>query len=113
MMVFRSRLFDPLARQIDGVTIAAPLVQSAGVLPGRSEVVAILGIDPAVDQAIRVYDLAQGRFLKRSGEVLISAAYATERDLQIGPGAMTRCSARPSRRPSRWWARWRRRAWLA
>jgi ABC-type lipoprotein release transport system permease subunit len=50
-----------LARQIDGIAIAAPLVQAAGVLPGRSEVVAIFGIDPAVDQAIRVYDLAQGR----------------------------------------------------
>ncbi len=80
---FRSRILT-LARQIDGVAIAAPLVQAAGVLPGRSEVVAILGIDPAVDQAIRVYDLAQGRFLKRSGEVLISAAYATERALHIG-----------------------------
>ena len=80
---FRPRILT-LTRQIDGIAIAAPLVQAAGVLPGRSEVVAIFGIDPAVDQAIRVYDLAQGRFLQRSGEALLSAAYTRERDFQIG-----------------------------
>ncbi len=72
-----------IARTVPGVAVAAPLVQAVGVLPDRSEPLAVIGIDPKIDQAIRGYNLAQGRFLNRSGEVLLAQSYAGERGLHL------------------------------
>ncbi len=72
-----------ITRRIDGVSTAAPLAQASGVLAGQSEPLAILGIDPATDRAVRTYRLTAGRFLNRSGEVILTEAYARERDIDI------------------------------
>ena len=72
------------ARQTPGVELAAPLVQTVGVLAGHSEPLAIFGIDPQLDRVIRSYVLAQGDFIQRSGDALVTEAYAHERSIQIG-----------------------------
>ncbi len=72
-----------IARRVADVEVAAPLVQTVGVLPDRSEPLMIFGIDPQIDQAIHVYQLVEGRWPTRSGEALFSAAYARERDLHL------------------------------
>ncbi len=74
-----------IARTVPGVAVAvaAPLVQAVGVLPDRSEPLVVMGIDPKFDQAIRAYNLAQGRFLNRLGEVLLGQSYAAERGLHL------------------------------
>ncbi|HEY4689516.1 MAG TPA: FtsX-like permease family protein [Anaerolineae bacterium] len=73
-----------IARGTEGVSIAAPLAQAVGVLAGRAEPLAILGVDPAVDRDVRTYHLAEGRFLGGSSEVLLAEAYAHEQNIRVG-----------------------------
>ena len=79
---FRARSLT-LVRQIEGVELAAPLVQTVGVLPDRSEPLAVFGVDPQADQNIHVYRFTAGRLPNRSGEAALTASYAHERDLQL------------------------------
>ncbi|CAG0932317.1 Macrolide export ATP-binding/permease protein MacB [Thermoflexales bacterium] len=72
-----------IVRRVPGIEVAAPLVQTVGVLPERSEPLAIFGVDFHVDRSIHIYRLAAGRWPRRSGEALLSAAYARERAVQL------------------------------
>ena len=72
------------ARAAEGVALAAPLAQSGAVLPGESEPLAILGIDPKIDREVRAYTLSEGRFLDRPGSVLLTDRYAREKGISLG-----------------------------
>ncbi len=73
-----------LARLTEGVAAAAPFVQTGGVLLGETQPLAFLGIDPAVDQQVRAYDIAAGHFLNRAGGVLLSQRYAADHNVRVG-----------------------------
>ncbi|MCC7207217.1 MAG: FtsX-like permease family protein, partial [Anaerolineae bacterium] len=71
-------------RAVEGVTLAAPLVQSGVMLAGQPELLAVFGIDPALDRDMRAYRLARGDFLSGPGRVLLGDAYAAEKGLEPG-----------------------------
>ena len=71
-------------RAAEGVALAAPLTQSGAVLPGETEPLAILGVDPKIDRQVRTYALIEGRFLDRPGSVLLTGRYAREKGISIG-----------------------------
>ncbi len=71
-------------RAAEGVALVAPLVQSGGALPGETEPLAILGVDPKIDREVRAYALIEGRFLDRPGGVLLTGRYAREKDISLG-----------------------------
>ncbi|HEX2766402.1 MAG TPA: ABC transporter permease, partial [Candidatus Limnocylindria bacterium] len=79
-------------RSVEGVEAAAPVSQRQLLVttaPGADEQVftlLVLGIDPAVDAAVRPPRLRQGEPLGTSGapEVLVPAAWAAEHDLGVG-----------------------------
>jgi putative ABC transport system permease protein len=79
-----SRRALTIARGVGGVDIAAPQVKTVAVPAGRSEPLMVLGIEPNLDHKIRTYTLTAGRFLQRSGEILLSEKYA--RELKLRPG---------------------------
>ncbi|HLF26167.1 MAG TPA: FtsX-like permease family protein [Anaerolineae bacterium] len=80
---FRARTLA-IVRSIDGVRVAAPLVQAGGLVLGEREPLAIFGIDPRLDRDVRVYALAAGRWLERAGDVLLAERYAREKDIALG-----------------------------
>lgn len=81
-----SRRWLTRMRADPNVVVAAPLVNAQGILQGVDrEALLIFGIDPVADPYIRSYTLEAGRFLrKKSGEVLLSAAYMHEHGYRFG-----------------------------
>jgi putative ABC transport system permease protein len=67
-----------------GVELAAPLSNGGGLMLGQSELLIFFGIDPAIDQKIRTYQLAQGHFLSSTDEVMLGESYATEKRIKLG-----------------------------
>ena len=73
-----------IARADAGVSLAAPATQTGAAMAGRSEPLAILGIDPNVDREVRSYTLASGVFLDRANGVLLTERYAREQGIRVG-----------------------------
>lgn len=69
---------------VEGVQVAASLVQTGGLMLGTSELLVFFGIDPALDQQVRSYRVAAGEFLSASGQLLLSERYAAEKKMTIG-----------------------------
>ncbi len=75
-----------LVEKIDGVRGAAPLLQRPTVLyfNGRKVKLIAMGIDPARDEVVRDYELAQGQFFPGPHGALLEAHFAES--LGIAPG---------------------------
>jgi putative ABC transport system permease protein len=71
-------------RQTEGVSAAAPVVTGGSLILGQNELVVVWGIDPAVERQVRDYNVSRGNFLAARGEILLSAAYATEKGFAPG-----------------------------
>lgn len=74
----------PIMQAAAGVRIAAPLVQTGGLVLGSSELLVFFGIDPVLDPQVRTYRVATGDFLSVPGQLLLSERYAAEKKLTVG-----------------------------
>jgi len=73
-------------KKTPGVKAVVPSVQSLSMLhsKGRKLTMCVMGIDPAIDGAVRDYDLREGRFFEKKYEVLLEVGFAQGLGLKVG-----------------------------
>jgi len=73
-------------RATPGITAAVPVIQTtAGLVTERQTTpITVLGIDPAVDSAVRDYTLTAGETVGTGDGVLLAADFAKQKNLTVG-----------------------------
>lgn len=84
---FKKKIATDVSK-VKGVKEAIPSISSGIFLlqKDKKESLEFLGVDPSIDQKIRKYNLASGRFLKQSdkSKVLLNADFAKQKGLKLG-----------------------------
>jgi putative ABC transport system permease protein len=65
-------------RTTDGVELAAPLVMDGALIIGQPTIIPLVGIDPAIEPQVRLYNIIEGTFITEPGQVLITDAFAED-----------------------------------
>lgn len=87
-------------RSLDGVVTAAPSVEASTLLArdaaswqialsmngqAANNTLRLVGVDPAIDQAVRIYTLTGGRWLRgKAYEAVVTEKYAADKNLKLG-----------------------------
>lgn len=71
-------------KAIDGVEAVVPLASDAGLVIGSVNILALWGIDPAIEPTVRNYQLEAGSFISEQGSVLVTESYAERTAVQVG-----------------------------
>jgi len=73
-------------RDLPGVAAAVPVIQTtAGLVADRQTTpVTVMGIDPALDRAVRDYTLTSGDMIDTHDGVVLAADFASQRGLAVG-----------------------------
>ena len=69
-------------RMTDDVEVATPLIMDGGLLLNQGLVLPLIGIDPDTEPQVRLYNILEGGFITKQGEVLITDAFAA--DFSVG-----------------------------
>src|SRR5882757_9591729 len=73
-------------RQISGVQVVAPLIKRNTILyiNKRNYRLIALGVDPAVDQVVRDYDVTEGKSLREADGIMLDETFARNTGVKVG-----------------------------
>jgi putative ABC transport system permease protein len=69
------------------IALATPLITSGGVHTQTGAVMALIGVDTSLDSQVRTYVLSSGEMPDAEGEIVLTADYAAEMELELGDEA--------------------------